>query len=454
VTSAASELARFAVNLTLDAIPTEVRERAKACIADTLACSVFGASLPWSKITTGYASYYGGAGPCTLFGVPGASTNAPSAAFSNGAAAHAFEQDSLRFPGSGVHPGATLVPALAAACQETGADGARALTAFVAGCEVLFRIGASSHHSSEKLGFHAPGLTGTYGAAVAAGLIYGLNADQLANAMGIAGSMSAGVLAFTKSDRGAMVKRLHIGRAAEAGVIAARLAGAGYEGPETILEGRFGFLDVYCRDGDAKLLTAGLGTDWETLKICIKRYPCHVTAQPSIQALRELMAEHGFTGKDVSALSLSCNEKIVSHHDIRAPGDVMTAQYSVPFCVALALHRDPDDPRSYNESALSDAAILRVCNLIDMRVATDLPSAWSARISLDLHDGRHFDALAKNFLGMPSQPLSDADQRRRFALLTAGNLDATHATDWYERLAKLDTQPSFPTDTAVEEVRA
>jgi 2-methylcitrate dehydratase PrpD len=443
MTTASRTLAEFAASLRHDQIPEDVRTRARSCIADTVGCSVFGARFDWSAITAAYARRYGSGGRCTVFGVADAAVTAPFAAFANGASAHAFEQDSLRFPGAGVHPGATLVPAVVAACQETGADGRRALTAFVAACEVLFRIGAATHHSSEKLGFHAPGLTGPYGATIAAGIVFGLDAEALARALGIAGSLSAGLLAFTKSETGAMVKRLHMGRACEAGVMAARLAADGYSGPETILEGRFGFLETYCRDGDATLLTSELGTQWETRRICIKRYPCHVTAQAAVQAVRELMSTHAFGGAEVAALSLECNEKIVSHHDIRAPGDVMKAQYSVPFCVALALHRDPEDPRSFDEAALSDAAIAASCASIELRAVSGLPTAWSARVIITLKDGRRFETLAKSFKGMPDDPLSDDDQRRRFGVLAA-DLGHEAATAWYRRLATLDDQPEFP----------
>jgi len=476
--SASRRLAAFAARLRYEDIPAAVLERARACIIDTLACCVHGASLPWSAATAAYARRYGGAGPCTLFGVPApgtsqaggpapatqasavagpggpahamamACTGAPAAALANGAAAHAFEQDSLRFPGAGVHPGATLVPALVAACQETGANGRQALTAFVAACEVLFRIGAATHHSSEKLGFHAPGLTGPYGAAIAAGLIHGLDADRLTQALGIAGSLSAGLLAFTKAGNGAMVKRLHLGRAAEAGVVAASLASEGYEGPDTILEGRYGFLETYCSDGEPALLTHGLGDAWETLKICFKRYPCHVTAQAPIQALRGLMAQHGFGGADIDTLALGCSEKIVSHHGIRAPADIMAAQYSVPFCVALAQFRDPEDPAAFDAQAVRDPAIRQACERITLNVQTGLPSAWSASLTLRLRDGRTLETLADGFLGLPSQPLSAEDQRRRFLLRTSGsrngNAAAGRAGEWYERLADLDNQPVFP----------
>ncbi|MBV6306927.1 MmgE/PrpD family protein [Candidimonas humi] len=446
--TAALRLARFAAGLRLADVPAEVRARARACIADALACAVYGSRFPWSAATAAYARRYGGQGPCTLLdsgpsgSAPGVA--APAAAFANACSAHAFEQDSLRFPGAGVHPGAVLVPALAAACQETGASGERALLAFVAACEVLFRIGAASRHSSEALGFHAPGLTGPYGAAVAAGLIYGLDAEQLAHALGIAGSMSGGLLAFTKARRGATVKRLHMGRASEAGIVAARLASEGYGGPETIFEGRYGFLDAYCREAAPALLTDGLGSNWETLKICIKRYPCHVTAQPTMQCLRGLMAEHGFGGEDVARLELECSPKVASHHDIREPGDVMKAQYSVPFCAALALYRDPENPDSFDESALRDPGIARLCRQLELRSATDLPTAWSARIAIELRDGRRLQAQAEGFKGMPGTPLSDDELEHRFLLLTHSALGAEPAAGWYARLAKLEAQPGFP----------
>ncbi|ALM84045.1 MmgE/PrpD family protein [Bordetella sp. N] len=445
--SASRQLAEFAANLRYEDIPADVLERARACIIDTLACCVQGASLPWSAATAAYARRYGGMGPCALFGVAGASgsgVNAPAAALANGAGAHAFEQDSLRFPGAGVHPGATLVPALVAACQETGADGRKALTAFVAACEVLFRIGAATHHSSEKLGFHAPGLTGPYGASIAAGLIHGLDADRLVQAMGIAGSLSAGLLAFTKAGNGAMVKRLHLGRAAEAGIVAAGLALEGYEGPDTILEGRYGFLETYCRDGEPALLTRGLGSAWETLKICFKRYPCHVTAQAPIQALRGLMAQHGFNGADIEAIALGCSEKIVSHHDIRDPADILAAQYSVPFCLALAQYRDPEDPGAFDAGAVQDPAIRQACARITLTAQAGLPSAWSASMIIRLRDGRTLETLADGFLGLPSQPLSRQALRHRFILRTSAGLAADVAAGWYARLQDLENQAAFP----------
>lgn len=440
--TAAQQLASFSAGLRLGDVPGDVLSRAKACIADTIGCAVYGSRFPWSRQVATVARRYG-EGPCDVFGSAGTAVQAPFAALANGAAVHAFEQDSLRFPGAGVHPGAALVPAIAAACQETGADGATALRAFVAGCEVLFRIGASTHHSSEKLGFHAPGLTGVYGAAIAAGIVYGLDTKALAGALGNAGSMSAGLLAFTKSQGGAEVKRLHMGRACEAGMLAARLAEQGFAGPETILEGRFGFLEAYCRDPDPGLLTAGLGSQWETRRICIKRYACHVTAQAPLQALRAVMAEKNFRAADVHHLELECPSKVLSHHDLRTPSDVMQAQYSVPFCLGLGLHRDPLQPSSFDETALRDPDILAACAAVQLRAGEGLATAWGSRLVVVLRDGTRHEADARSFLGMPSDPPGPQDERARFDVLCA-SLGPEASGALYTEFAQLESQPAFP----------
>jgi 2-methylcitrate dehydratase PrpD len=443
---AAAVLGEFAARLTLADVPQAAIARVKTCIIDTVAVAAYGSRLPWSRAIAGYALRYGSGGPCTLLGMAGARVHAPYAALANGAFAHAFEQDSLRKPGAGVHPGATLLPAALALAEETGASGARLLTAFIAGCEVMFRIGDASRHSSEALGFHAPGLTGPYGAAVAAGVMLQLPAAQLAHALGIAGSLSAGLLAFSKAAGGTEVKRLHLGRAAEAGVLAARLAAEGFGGPESILEGRYGFLEAYCREGEPARLTAGLGARWECERICIKAFPCHVTAHTPVESLRALMAWHGFGAAQVAGITVHASHKVLSHHDIRAPHDIMQAQYSVPFCVALALYRDPADPRSYSDDALADPGIMDMCRRIELRpyAAAEAPkAAWQTRIEVVLHDGRRFSMERDAFRGTPEEPLDAGALREKFRRLT-GDIPEGAGAQWLDALERLETLPRWP----------
>ena len=447
--TASQELARFAAALKFADIPAAVVTRARDCIIDTAGAVMLGAQLPWGGMIKDYARVYGGTGPCSVVGMPELRINAPYAAMANGVLAHAYEIDTVSEPSIGAHPGATLFPTILAACEETGAGGQAAITAFVAGCEVMFRIGMATHYKPEALGFHQPSLTGCFGAAVAAGRIFGLNSDQLVHAIGIAGSLSSGLTACTKASQGVMVKRLHLGRAAESGIVAARLAGKGYEGPETVLEGKFGFLDAYCRSGsEAALLTQGLGEQWETLHICMKRYPCHKNAHTPVQALRELMAGHKFSGADVDRVVVARVEESHSHHNLshhgnKEPGDIMQGQHSVPFCVALALFRNPEDPRSFDAGALADPAIRAACRKVEIR-ALDVKgiSAHTTRVTVRLINGSEYTRDCEVFKGMPANPYTRDELRAKFMLLAAGN-DEAAAARIFDRLEHIEMESRF-----------
>ena len=259
-------------------------QRAKDCITDTVAVIVLGNGLPWSRIVATYAQRIGAGGRSRILGTDGPTLHAPAAALANGALAHAFESDNLTKPGAGVHPGATLLPPALAVAQERGNSGRELITAIVAGFEVMYRIGYATKHSNERRGFHAPGTTGPFGAAVAAGVLLGLDARRMTNALGIAGSLACGLMEFARSGTGAMVKRLHLGRAAESGVLAASLAADGFTGPQSVIEGEAGFLKVFCTEWDMDDVTRGLGSEFVTLKLCLKRFPVHMTAQTAVQA--------------------------------------------------------------------------------------------------------------------------------------------------------------------------
>ena len=163
----AERYADFASSLRYEVLPDHVVRLAKYCLIDAIGCAVFGKRFPWSQIVLDQVLATGSKGPCTIPGVSSARIDPSKAALVLGAMAHAFELDSLRKPGAGVHPGATVaLPALAMA-QAQDVGGRDLITAIVAGCEILFRVGAATLHSSEKIGFHAPGITGVFGAAAA-----------------------------------------------------------------------------------------------------------------------------------------------------------------------------------------------------------------------------------------------------------------------------------------------
>lgn len=418
--TAAQTLADFAVKLQFEQIPQAVIERAKDCVIDIVGVCAFGSTVPSSKPVLAYAEKYGKGGHSTILGTS-LKVHAPMAALANGVFAHSFEMDNLVSPSVGVHPGASLLPPGLAVAQEIKVSGREFITALVAGFEAMHRIGDAARESVEKLGFHSPGVTGPFGGAIVAGRLLKLNAEQMTNALGIAGSLSSGLLEFAKSG-GGTVKRLHLGHGAQSGVMAAMLAHDGLAGPATILEGKFGYLNVFCRDGDVNRLTAGLGEDWRTTRIMFKRYSCHITAHVPVTAILQLKSRFGFAGDEVEAVTVAGSEKMLSHHNIPEPRDMAMAQYSTPFCVALACHLDPRDPSTFSETSLNDRAIRDLCRKVklELRHQTPAQKLLGSRVTVRLKDGREFVEEIEEFPGTPEQPLDRVGLREKFETITAG----------------------------------
>jgi len=427
-------LAEYAAALRYQDLPTEVVRRAKDCIIDTVAAIICGSAMPWSRIVIRYAERTGPGGRSHILGHHAAPVQANAAALANGALAHAFELDSLTRPGAGAHPGATVLPPALAVAQEHAADGRALITAFVAGNEVMIRIGRATGHTNEARGFHAPGTTGPFGAAVAAGHLVGLGPAEMTNALGIAGSLAGGLLEFARGD-GGMVKRLHLGRASEAGVLAASLAADGFEGPRTVLEGEFGFLKVFCTKWDEAELTRGLGEEFVVNSTVLKRYPCHATAHAAVRAVRDLQAEHGFKGEEVEAITVTGTERMMERHNILEPADLMLAQYSIPFCVALALHREARDPESFDETALADPQIRALCRCVRLVPEPGGGCAGMAStVTIALADGRRFESHAASGMLEPGE-LDD-----KFRRLTRRALREPRAAALFERLQRLEDE--------------
>jgi 2-methylcitrate dehydratase PrpD len=430
-------LAEYAAALRYEDLPAAVVQRAKDCIIDTVAAGICGSALPWSRIVIDYAERTGPGGKCRILGRSGPAVQAPAAALANGALAHAFELDSLTRPGAGAHPGATVLPPALAIAQERGADGRALTAAFVAGNEVMIRIGRATGHTNEARGFHAPGTTGPFGAAVAAGHLLRLDPAAMTNALGIAGSLCGGLLEFARGD-GGMVKRLHLGRASEAGVLAASLAAGGFAGPRTVLEGEFGFLRVFCTKWDTAELTRGLGEEFVVSTTVLKRYPCHATAHAAVKAVRDLQAQHGFGGAEIETITVTANPRMVERHNIAEPADLMLAQYSIPFSVALALCREARDPESWDERALADPQIRALCRRVKLVPGPHGEHGGTAStVTITLADGRRLERTAESGMLEPGE-LGD-----KFLRLTRAALDEYAAKALFERLQRLEEEESL-----------
>ena len=231
---ATTDLAEFALGLSVDDIPAEVVEAAKLHVLDTLGCGLAAAATGVGTAARDAADPHGG--PASVIGslVRG---SAAEAALANGALCHALDFDDTH-AGAIAHVGTVMVPAGLAAAQVARADGATLVAALVAGSELTIRVGAATSAGFHRRGFHPTSVAGVFGATVAAARLLGLSWAQAANALGIAGSFAGGIFEYLAD--GSSTKPLHAGWAAHGGVLAAQIARHGGTGPASVLDGRYG----------------------------------------------------------------------------------------------------------------------------------------------------------------------------------------------------------------------
>ena len=225
-------LAGFAAGLGYDALDRDLVARFKTYLLDAVGCGLHGSTQPWARIVNRFVKRQGGRREATLW-LQHHRGPAANVALGLGVMIHSFDFDD--YHNAKIHPGAPVMPAALAVGEAIGASGREVLAAMAAGYETMVRVSLATGPNASRLrGWHLTGTTGTFGAAAAAGNLLGFNEEEMASALGMAGTQSAGLWAFTAD--GAMSKRFHPGRAAQSGVLGAMLARDGFKGPTRILE--------------------------------------------------------------------------------------------------------------------------------------------------------------------------------------------------------------------------
>jgi 2-methylcitrate dehydratase PrpD len=250
--------------------------------------------------------------------------------------------------------------------------------------------------------------------------------------------LASGLRQFSVSETGSMVKRLHFGRAAESGVLAAGLAAEGFDGPHDILEGKAGFLKVFCDHYDIGELTRGLeGNTFLVREIAMKRFATHGSSQIPLQALLDIRASYPFAADEIESIHVAAAREAVEHHDNVSPTDLMQAQYSVPFCTALACVRDARDPRSFDESALTDPAIRAVLRRVRYEVG-EITDKRTCEMTVTLRGGAvHRRTLPEP--GIPWRPANRDETYEKYAILMR-DCPQSKADELFERIQAMDAQ--------------
>ncbi len=324
--------AKYIINLKFEDLPPKVVEKAKMHFLDALG-NIFAAhKMPWSQMVINVVKRMGGTPEATVMGE--AKYPAINAALANGTMAHGVDADDSGARPSWAHPGSCINPAAFAVAEAVGASGKQLIEGLVAGYEVSCRVDSSGYPGFRNRGFHATGIAGTIGAVAAAGKILGLNEDQMANAFGIAGTQAAGLEEWLTT--GDMTKRLHAGKAAMNGLLAAYLAKEGYTGPVTVFEGKYGLLNSHTDNYDKDRLTEDLGSGYKLLACKFKPYACCHELCPPIRMVLELQEEHGIEPKDVEKIRIGLNH-ITAENQLKVAETPLHAQNHPAVAVAIAL---------------------------------------------------------------------------------------------------------------------
>jgi 2-methylcitrate dehydratase PrpD len=424
----AQRIGEVAARIAADGVSAELADDVVARTVDVLGNCLAATREEPARIVGAVVGAWGGGGQATAVGRP-EPLPAPSAALVNGTLAHSLDFDDTHLP-SVLHPSSSVVPAALATAERVGASGPAMLAAAAVGIEVTCRLGMAGY--DEELGNsvffergqHATAICGAIGAAVASGMLSGLDAEQLTSVVGIAASMGAGVIEANRT--GGTIKRVHCGWAAHAGVVAADLARHGLTGPPTVIEGRFGFLQAFCGDQvHVERVTDGLGEEWETPGIFYKPYPCNHFTHAGIDAALALRAR-GVEPDDVRALTLGVPAPVLRTiaeppEDKARPRSGYHAAFSGPYTVAAALlgggglgvfHEDFTDAAAADPRRLDLAARVRV--VADEESTALFPRQFPAVLTAELTDGRTVTERVRANRGGPANPLSADELSTKF----------------------------------------
>jgi 2-methylcitrate dehydratase PrpD len=368
---------------------------------------------------------------------------AAQAALIGGTLGHALDYDDTHMP-SVLHPSANVVPAALAAGEAHGADGATFLRAVAVGDEIVCRAGMAGYDAAAQnsiffdRGQHATAICGALGAAAAAAMVMGLEAELIGHAISIATSFGSGIIEANRT--GGTIKRAHCGWAAHAGVAAAEFAAAGLTGAPTALEGRFGFLQAFCGDrADAAALTRGLGDVWEIDHLHVKPYPINHFTHAGVDAALELR-RRGVRPDDVASVRYGAPgpvlRTIAEPPELKAaPLTGYSARFSAPFTFAVALRGGGglgvylDD---FVDAAVSDPELLALAAKVECyespRCNQIFPVELPAIVDVTTVDGTEHTIEVLVNRGGPSNRLSDDELSVKFRanagrLLTAPQLD-------------------------------
>ena len=445
--NATHALAGFASELKFEMIPSEITEHAKLCILDSLACGLYGSTLPWSEILYNTLKHLDNNPKSVVLGKPYKLSD-QNAVLANGAFIHAFELDDLH-PQSIVHPGSVVLPAIFAAIRYSNKEvtGRDLITALVAGYEVASRVGMAVGAAHLIQGFHPTGTHGTLGAAASAGKIMDLNLTQMHDALGIAGTQAAGLMC---SQFESMVKRFHAGRAAQSGFLSVALGRDGYVGIKNLLESEYGgYLGTLSTKSFPELLTGGLGTVWETGNVGFKPYSTNGSCHPAIDIVLDFISKDEIDIADVESVKVIVSTATKEHVGWEyTPDTVTTAQMNLPYIISVVLADHDAFVDQFNQERIIDQNLVAFSKRVSVEASKEIDLKGDSyrhetHIKIILKSGRVLEGSRIFAKGSRKLPLTTEEVISKAEKLLLRSAQARNSNRIIEQVLEIDKLASL-----------
>lgn len=447
------QLAEWALSLTHDEVPADLIQDACHRVLDVIGTVVAGAWEPLGEAMIASAAELG-AGDETCLIPTGRPVPASSAVLVHGTLGHAIDFDDTH-TATLVHPSVPVVATALAVGHKTGADTREILACVVIGNEVLCRLGMVAPMAFHRSGLHPTSVLAPPGAALLAARLRGLDTAQAVHAIGISGSQASGILESFAD--GTWVKTMHPGWAAHGGVVAASLAAAGFTGPATMLEGRFGLFKSHVQREDETLdfdaMTRSLGIEWEARRCSLKAYACAHVIHPYIDLAINL-ARDGIDPASIDRIEAPIQQKYLPvvgepREAKIAPRTPTHARASLQFCIASALLRGNLDPSAFLQPALSDQTTRDLAARVEATADRHEVSQGQFRgeLTVTLKNGRQIHRTQDNVRGSIAHPLSEGEILDKFR----ANVDGTYTPEQADEViqACLSMDDGYPVEKLI-----
>lgn len=439
--SIASQLAKYVIDAFQKDLPESIKEIGIQAIVDQYGLQIAGSELPTSKIVYRTEKKYNQSKGLSSIARYGDKVSSVHAAFINGSFAHAKDFDDSHQEAQ-THAGSVVIPAAIAIAESENCPPDAVLKAIILGIEIMLRLAYSLSLACMEGGHHTCPTIGPFGAAIACGLLMGLNETELTHALGICGSFSGALMEFTLS--GGSVKRIYTGLGARYGLEAVILAKEGLTAPATIIEGKKGLWSIFGK-GSARpeRLFEQLGGNYLISSLSFKPLSCCLLIHPAIEAFLKICDLYQLVPANIKQVRVGFSTLSASHvGSITIPEDELGAQFCTSFMLALSLIKEPPGMWTNIEEALSNAEIInlakRITIYVDKEAEIEFPEKNGCIVNVHSQTGETYSLRIKDPKGSPGNRLTIEDIKKKFIQNTLPILGSLQAENFYHLLSNFD----------------